>query len=189
MSHHDKQVRDCFTRTEAKTTNNLKQDSRKLHFERVGKIYLNMEKFSITVIIVFLLIYFFPSIIAFSRSKSNTTAIFMLNLFLGWSFIGWVVALIWAVSKDRESQQIIVNNNAHSEYRIVTPAFIQPIPESIQSNDGMQKTLASRGIKSIEQNSKSHQEKIENLQKLKQLLDDGILTQEEFEQQKKQILG
>ena len=53
----------------------------------------------------------------------------------------------------------------------------------------MQKTLSSRRTKTIEQNPKSHQEKIENLQKLKQLLDDGILTQEEFDKQKTQILG
>ncbi|MGQ7947180.1 superinfection immunity protein [Flavobacterium sp. WC2509] len=149
-----------------------------------------MEQISITVIIIAVLIYFFPSVIAFSRSKSNTTAIVMLNLFLGWSFIGWIIALIWAVSKDRETQQIIVNNNSYSEYKTVTPTFTQPIRENIQNNnDGMQKILSNQVIKSIEQNPKSHQEKIENLQKLKELLDDGILTQQEFDQQKKQILG
>ena len=64
-----------------------------------------MEEFGATVIILFLIIYFLPSIIAFFGNKSNTLAIVMLNLFLGWSFIGWVVALIWAVSKDKEQQQ------------------------------------------------------------------------------------
>lgn len=147
-----------------------------------------MEGFSITIIIVFVLLYFFPTVIAFSRRKSNTAAIFMLNLFLGWSFIGWIIALVWAVSKDRETQQIIVHNNAYSEYRTVTPTFTQPIPESVPHNGGMQQTLTGRENISIEQNPNSHQEKIENLQKLKQLLDNGILTQEEFEQQKKQIL-
>ncbi|MBG6111808.1 TM2 domain-containing membrane protein YozV [Flavobacterium sp. CG_9.10] len=38
-------------------------------------------------------------------------------------------------------------------------------------------------------NIEPHQEKIENLQNLKSLLDDGILTQEEFEKQKRKILG
>ena len=148
-----------------------------------------MEEIGITVIILSLIIYFLPSIIAIFRSKSNTAAIVVLNLFLGWTFIGWLVALIWAVSKDREQQQIIVNNNVYSEYRTVTPNITLPIPESIQNNYGMQKTLSSRRTKTIEQNPKSHQEKIENLQKLKQLLDDGILTQEEFDKQKTQILG
>jgi hypothetical protein len=148
-----------------------------------------MERFSIIVVIVFILIYFFPSVIAFSKSKSNTAAIFVLNLFLGWSFIGWIVALVWALSKDKETQPIIVNNNAYSEHRIVTPTFTQPLPVSNQNSSDIQKNIQSLETKSIEQNSKLHQEKIENLQKLKQLLDAGILTQDEFDQQKKQILG
>lgn len=156
-----------------------------------------MGEISAVIIILFLIPYFLPSIIALFRSKSNTTAIVMLNLFLGWTFIGWVVALIWAVTKDREMQTIVVNNNAYSDNKTINPLMSsQPISESIPNNDGMQKILASRGEKSIaqnskpiEQNPKSHQVKIENLQKLKQLLNDGILTQEEFDQQKKQILG
>jgi hypothetical protein len=44
--------------------------------------------------------YFLPSIIALARSKRDLLAIFLLNLFLGWSVIGWVVALIWASKHD-----------------------------------------------------------------------------------------
>jgi hypothetical protein len=44
--------------------------------------------------------YFLPSIIALARSKRNILSIFLLNLFLGWTFIGWVVALVWAVKVD-----------------------------------------------------------------------------------------
>jgi hypothetical protein len=44
--------------------------------------------------------YFLPSIIALARSKRDTLAIFLLNLFLGWSVIGWFVALIWAAKND-----------------------------------------------------------------------------------------
>ena len=44
--------------------------------------------------------YFLPSIIALARSKRDILAIFLLNLFLGWSVIGWVVALIWAAKHD-----------------------------------------------------------------------------------------
>lgn len=44
--------------------------------------------------------YFLPSIIALARSKRDILAIFLLNLFLGWSVIGWVVALIWAAKQD-----------------------------------------------------------------------------------------
>ncbi|HTS36908.1 MAG TPA: superinfection immunity protein [Candidatus Solibacter sp.] len=44
--------------------------------------------------------YFLPSIIALARSKRDLLAIFLLNLFLGWSVIGWIVALVWAVKND-----------------------------------------------------------------------------------------
>jgi len=44
--------------------------------------------------------YFLPSIVALARSKRDLLAIFLLNLFLGWSVIGWVVALVWAVKND-----------------------------------------------------------------------------------------
>lgn len=43
-------------------------------------------------------IYFLPVIIG--RNKKNSKAIFVLNLFLGWTFIGWIIALIWATTKD-----------------------------------------------------------------------------------------
>ena len=44
--------------------------------------------------------YFLPSILAFARNKRDTTAILLLNIFLGWTVIGWVVALVWAVKTD-----------------------------------------------------------------------------------------
>jgi hypothetical protein len=43
-------------------------------------------------------LYFLPTIIARSRHLPEGTAIAMLNLFLGWTFIGWVIALIWAIT-------------------------------------------------------------------------------------------
>jgi len=45
------------------------------------------------------IIYFVPTIIATRRDHSNMVAIFLLNLLLGWSFLGWLAALIWSVSR------------------------------------------------------------------------------------------
>ena len=45
-------------------------------------------------------LYFLPTIIALVRSKRDTLAIFLLNFFLGWSVIGWIVALVWASKHD-----------------------------------------------------------------------------------------
>jgi hypothetical protein len=129
---------------------------------------------SAIVIIISLISYFLPTVIAMLRGKSNTFAILLLNLFLGWTFIGWIVALVWSVTSDNKPQTIVVNNNS-----------------SIEPKNEL-KTLSNQRIKSEQTNNSnlnSHQEKIQNLKKLKQLLDDGILTQEEFVQQKNQILA
>jgi len=48
-------------------------------------------------IIVFglvLAVYFLPAFVG--HKKRAAAAIFVLNFFLGWTFIGWVVALVWA---------------------------------------------------------------------------------------------
>jgi len=44
--------------------------------------------------------YFLPSIISLIREKRDTLAIFLLNFFLGWTVIGWFIALIWAAKHD-----------------------------------------------------------------------------------------
>jgi hypothetical protein len=42
-------------------------------------------------------IHFLPTIIAGLRHGRSVVGIFLLNLFLGWTVIGWVIALVWAL--------------------------------------------------------------------------------------------
>nr|WP_226832637.1 superinfection immunity protein [Acidithiobacillus sulfurivorans] len=66
----------------------------------------------LTIGLIFaLFIYFIPTIIAMRRKKSNLAAIMVLNIFLGWSLVGWVISLVWALSMDAQPQTIIVNNH------------------------------------------------------------------------------
>ena len=44
------------------------------------------------------LLYFLPTILG--RHKSDVMGIFLVNLLVGWTVIGWFVALIWACSAD-----------------------------------------------------------------------------------------
>ncbi|MFW6055978.1 MAG: superinfection immunity protein [Chloroflexota bacterium] len=55
----------------------------------------------VLLVVASAVLYFLPTVIASARHKQNTLSIFLLNLFLGWSFIGWVVALVWSVSAER----------------------------------------------------------------------------------------
>ena len=47
-------------------------------------------------------VYFLPTLIAIFRSHHQWGAIAVINVFFGWTFIGWVVALAWSVSAARE---------------------------------------------------------------------------------------
>ena len=51
---------------------------------------------------LFTLGYLIPWSIAFARRHNQQVPIFLINLFLGWTLIGWVGALIWAFSSDVE---------------------------------------------------------------------------------------
>lgn len=42
--------------------------------------------------------YVAPMTIAFMRGHPNLASIFVVNVFLGWTFVGWVVAMAWSVS-------------------------------------------------------------------------------------------
>jgi hypothetical protein len=53
------------------------------------------------IVLVAIAIYLLPTLNAMSAHRTNTGAIFLLNLFLGWTFIGWVVALVWSQTKAR----------------------------------------------------------------------------------------
>jgi hypothetical protein len=54
----------------------------------------------IFVFVVFLgfMLWILPGIIASKRSHPNAGAIWATTIFLGWTFLGWLAALIWACS-------------------------------------------------------------------------------------------
>jgi hypothetical protein len=47
--------------------------------------------------IFFTALYFVPAIIAAARHTHNSTAILLVNIFFGWTVIGWFVALLMAI--------------------------------------------------------------------------------------------
>ncbi|OCK53110.1 hypothetical protein BA768_00705 [Chryseobacterium sp. CBo1] len=98
------------------------------------------------VLLIIIPVYFIPTFVASSRKKANTSAIFILNLFLGWSLIGWVVALVWALSNNETNQQVTVN-------------------------------------------SQNNYTNIDQLTKLKELHDKGVITDKEFIDQKNKLLS
>ena len=51
-----------------------------------------------------LFIYVLPAIVARHRGKKNAGAICALNLLLDWTLVGWVIALVWALTVDERKE-------------------------------------------------------------------------------------
>lgn len=72
-----------------------------------------------------LFVYFIPSI-----SASNTkhfASVFVINLFLGWTLIGWVAALAWAVgSPKNQSTNVQATSNGN-----IPPLLAEPTKKII----------------------------------------------------------
>lgn len=53
---------------------------------------------ALLLVFICVFVYFIPSIHAKNRRHPNLKSIFLLNIFLGWTLIGWVVALVWSAA-------------------------------------------------------------------------------------------
>jgi hypothetical protein len=52
----------------------------------------------VAAVVLGLFVYFIPAINAYGRHHNNRTAILLCNLFLGWTFLGWVASLVWSAT-------------------------------------------------------------------------------------------
>ena len=58
-----------------------------------------LTSFDLLIIVLIFAAYFLPTLVAFLRQHRNMFAIFLLNLLLGWTALGWVGSLIWSIMK------------------------------------------------------------------------------------------
>jgi hypothetical protein len=65
-----------------------------------GKVFAGVAA-GLFVWVIAALVYLIPSMVAAWRRHHNALAIVALNLLLGWTFIGWAVALVWALTEKR----------------------------------------------------------------------------------------
>jgi len=82
-------------------------------------------------IIFLILCYFIPTVIALLRKHKDAPAIAAINILLGWSFIGWFVSFIWALSdpRGRNAPTTVIVNNAVSATGYHSPPPAAPAPE------------------------------------------------------------
>jgi hypothetical protein len=55
-----------------------------------------MAVFVILFMVIGFIGYFAPTFVAWRRHHRNLPALFILNLLLGWTVVGWALAMVWA---------------------------------------------------------------------------------------------
>ncbi|MEZ4599573.1 MAG: superinfection immunity protein [Syntrophotaleaceae bacterium] len=68
------------------------------------------------LILVFGVLYFLPTIIVVcNKQHNNKVGVIIVNFLLGWSFLGWVISLVWSFQKSAPAQvQVSLNANHNS---------------------------------------------------------------------------
>jgi hypothetical protein len=64
-----------------------------------------LDKATLTIVLFFpvlisLFVYLAPAFVAFYREHERKAGILTLNIFVGWTIIGWIYCLIWARRDD-----------------------------------------------------------------------------------------
>ncbi len=54
--------------------------------------------------IAIFIMYMIPTIVAAARHHRGGKSIFLVNLVLGWTVLGWFVCLVWAVNSNVEAK-------------------------------------------------------------------------------------
>lgn len=73
-------------------------DASQFHRESAGQSQLWAENVPFVLALVFAgtVLYFLPTAIAKIRKHPKILVIFVLNSLLGWTFVGWAIALAWS---------------------------------------------------------------------------------------------
>lgn len=131
--------------------------------------------------------YFLPTYEANLRRQPNMTSIVVLNVFLGWTLVGWVVAMVWGCA-DRQSSSEAPRTYSHNQPAVNMPSrepssrrVFGPITEPVkQAEPDIQPVVVPPAtVTSV----------ADELRKLADLKEQGILTEEEFGEQKLKLMS
>ena len=78
--------------------------------------------------------YMLPWAIAATRGKSNQAAVGLINFLLGWTFVGWIVAMVMACQAHQVAglaghpTVVVAQQFAHGSPQVAAPAGWYPVP-------------------------------------------------------------
>lgn len=93
-----------------------------------------------TLVIVLLGFYFLPAIVGAVRSVPNLGSVVVINFFLGWTFVGWVVALAMAFRSGPSTTQVHIHQPVHNQ-SAVDPELQDVVAKAIADHEERKKTL------------------------------------------------
>lgn len=56
----------------------------------------------ISIVLILITLYFIPSIIAIKKKHKDLSKILMINTFLGWTIVGWIISLVIVINKQKK---------------------------------------------------------------------------------------
>ena len=90
------------------------------------------------IIVTLLLLYFVPSIVALAREHTSKAGIIIANICFGWTFVGWVLTLVWAASSF---------DDPHKKVRLIDGRYVTDA--ELQQEYRRQKTNSARFWKAV----------------------------------------
>lgn len=63
-----------------------------------------------TFLLAWFVLYWLPTIVAVVRHNHSALGVAVLNFFFGWTGVGWILALIWALAASPNERVIIIEN-------------------------------------------------------------------------------
>ncbi len=76
-------------------------------------------------LVVVAVIYYVPTIIAYVRRRPDLASIALFNVFLGWTIIGWIIAIVWCFRKRKPAAEA---QQAYEESPLTYTASVAPAP-------------------------------------------------------------
>jgi RsiW-degrading membrane proteinase PrsW (M82 family) len=80
-----------------------------MHHTQLQSLSLSQTIVLVIALFCVLAFYLLPTIMAIKRKSPHTTAVVILNIFFGFTLVGWIVALVLA---SKQPQPVVVVYNA-----------------------------------------------------------------------------
>ena len=129
-----------------------------------------------------------------NEEKRNPTNKLLLCMFVPFYYIYWIYQSarrieILAKEKNIESDIVMLSTVLALFVGIIPPILMQNKINQICKCEDSKNTTTTTETNTVQQKVEINSDKTDEIRNYKKLLDDGIITEEEFEAKKKQLLG